>query len=602
MPRSAFIAWRPPREWSSGERIEAIFRRECASNTLRRWKSGKRLHWLERPSLPNHAVPRGIILRSMQPPPHPSTQVMKTARFGALSMSVAWESREDVFRSSLESFFRDPRVPKGEAVSGGPSLRVHWVEGKVPGRAFTASSLWHIAAVGLLLLPIWGFLPSMQAKIAPTQVVLTWDAAADLPRISLPAPTPKPKLPAPPRAETPQPVPERGADAYHPRQTILSIPVRVTHPRQTLIQPNAPAAAPKIDEPLPNMVEWAATSPQPKPQMLFSAKMAAPKRKAHETTDVSAPEIANQEKNPGPLNIASSPVVNPAPQLAISAMSAPKAKRRPANTENNSAPELAAESSPGDESLRRVIALSAAPAPPAPVANVPQGNLAARVSISPEGSKPGTPGGAKTSGTGSNSLPASVSITGGNSRSPVGANGTRLNLGLGSKPSLPSRPDPSNSIRKGPSVVGDIDPSVPPDKILSGKEVYTMHIDMPNLTSVSGSWVLNFAQLDERLSRTAQQQNQSRLSAPVLERKVDPKYPPAAVKAHVEGEVILYAIIRKDGSVDSIQRVRGLETQLDQNAMAALKEWKFSPAMLDGAPVDIEAVVHIPFRFRGPAE
>jgi len=559
----------------------------------------------------------------MRPLPPNATPAKNSARFGALSMSVAWESREDEFRTSLRSFFRDARVPKGEAVSGGPSLRVHWVEGRIPGRAFTASSLWHVAAVGLLILPIWGFMPSMQARIAPTQVVLTWDASAqDLPRISLPAPAPKPKLPSPPRAETPEPVPERGADAYHPRQTILSIPVRVTHPRQTLIQPNAPAIAPKIDAPLPNMVEWAATSPQPKPQMLFTTKMAVPKTRTREARDVAAPEIANQEKNTGPLNIASSPVVNPAPQLAMSAMSAPTVKQRPANTENNAAPELSAESSPGDESLHRVIALSAAPAPPAPVA-IPQGNLAARVSISPEGAKRGTPGGAdhaaggagagsqgnavsaggaKASGAGSNSLPASVSISGGNAHGPLGANGTGLKLGLDSKPPLPSRPDPANSIRKGPSVVGNIDPSIPPDKILSGKEVYTMHIDMPNLTSVSGSWVLNFAQLDERLLHSAQQQNQSRLAAPVLERKVDPKYPPAAVKAHVEGEVILYAIIRKDGSVDSIQRVRGLETQLDQNAMAALKEWKFSPATRDGAPVDIEAVVHIPFRFRGPAE
>lgn len=542
-------------------------------------------------------------------------------------MSVAWRPRGAEFRTSLRSFFRDPRVPKGEAVSGSAPLRVHWVEGKIPGRAFTASSLWHAAGVLIILLPIWGFLPSMQPRIAPTQVVLTWDASArDLPPISLPAPAPKPKLPAAPREETPRPVPERGADAYHPRQTILSIPVRVTHPRQTLIQPDAPATAPKVDAPLPNMVEWAATSPVPKPQILFSPKTAAPKMKTRNVSDLAAPDIDNQEKTPGPLNIASSPVVNPAPQLAISPMSAPAARRRPANSANNSAPEVSAQASSGDESLRRVIALSAAPAPPAPVVNVPQGNLAARVSISPDGAKPGTPGGSdhpaggagaasqgnavsaggvKPAGAGMNSLPASVSVSGGNARSPLGGNGTGgtgnrggLKLNLDSKPSLPPRPDAMGSLRKGPSVVGNIDPRIAPDRILSGKEVYTMHIDMANLTSTSGSWVLNFAQLDERFPKSAEPQ--SRLAAPVLERKVDPKYPPALIKANVEGEVILYAIIRKDGSVDSIQRVRGLEPQLDQNAMEALKEWKFSPATRDGAPVDIEAVVHIPFRFHAP--
>lgn len=125
-----------------------------------------------------------------------------------------------------------------------------------------------------------------------------------------------------------------------------------------------------------------------------------------------------------------------------------------------------------------------------------------------------------------------------------------------------------------------------------------MHIDMPNLTSVSGSWILDFAQLDEELSAAAR--GKGRLATPVLEHKVDPEYPPAFIKAHVEGQVILYAIIRKNGTVDSIQRVRGLEPQLDKNAMDALSQWKFQPATRDGVPVDIEAVVFIPFRYRSP--
>ncbi|HYL67592.1 MAG TPA: energy transducer TonB, partial [Candidatus Limnocylindria bacterium] len=69
---------------------------------------------------------------------------------------------------------------------------------------------------------------------------------------------------------------------------------------------------------------------------------------------------------------------------------------------------------------------------------------------------------------------------------------------------------------------------------------------------------------------------------------------------HVEGEVILYAILRGDGSVDSIQLVRGLDEQLDANAMNALSQWKFRPASKQGVPVELEAIVHIPFR--APAE
>jgi TonB family protein len=70
------------------------------------------------------------------------------------------------------------------------------------------------------------------------------------------------------------------------------------------------------------------------------------------------------------------------------------------------------------------------------------------------------------------------------------------------------------------------------------------------------------------------------------------------IKEHVQGEVILYAIIRKDGSVDSIQLVRGIEPELDKNAMEALAHWKFRPGTREGAPIDMETVAHIPFRFR----
>ena len=91
------------------------------------------------------------------------------------------------------------------------------------------------------------------------------------------------------------------------------------------------------------------------------------------------------------------------------------------------------------------------------------------------------------------------------------------------------------------------------------------------------------------------------LAGPVPLRKVDPKYPPELRTSHVDGEVVLYAIIRKDGSVDSIQLVHSVDPHLDANAMEALAQWKFSPAEKHGEPVDLEAVVHIPFRSRGPS-
>src|SRR4029077_15316634 len=90
----------------------------------------------------------------------------------------------------------------------------------------------------------------------------------------------------------------------------------------------------------------------------------------------------------------------------------------------------------------------------------------------------------------------------------------------------------------------------------------------------------------------------SELTGLTLVRKVDPKYPPELIEQNVQGEVVLYAVIRSDGSVDSIQLVRGIDPPLDANAKNALGQWKFRPALKNGIPVDLETIVHIPFKIR----
>jgi protein TonB len=81
---------------------------------------------------------------------------------------------------------------------------------------------------------------------------------------------------------------------------------------------------------------------------------------------------------------------------------------------------------------------------------------------------------------------------------------------------------------------------------------------------------------------------------------VYPQYPPELRDKRVEGEILLYAVIRKDGTVDSIELIRGIDAALDRNAMVALAQWRFSPAQRRGVPVELEAIVHIPLRARAP--
>lgn len=535
------------------------------------------------------------------------------SRLPRLDLGVDWGSPWAEFRSSCRHFFDGSRAPDPAELPADSDLRVEWIENKVPGAAFGSSVLWHIALIGLLFLPIWRFLESKPPDLALPRIELTWtNPSQDLPPISLPGDAPKPS----PQGDPGKPLPQKGADAFHPRQTILSQPVRANHPRQTLIQPDAPAAAPKIETPMPNIVEWAAAPAPPKPQLRMDNSSAAPQRQRRATDDLTAPEIANQEKDPGELNIAASPTVNLQPRLALSATSKATERRR-TQTDNAAAPEVG-DASSGDANLHRLIAISANPAPPAAEVSVPQGNLSARVAISPEGKQPGSPGGVEhgsaenggsggtassSGGAGKNSAengssrPAGVSVSGGahpanGGIAPAGRTTNKLIL----KPLNPT--DAPLTPHKGPSVIGPIDPSLPPEKILSGKEVYTLHVNMPNLTSISGNWIMNFAQLDE--GEMPYNKPKGLLSGPIPERKVDPKYPQTLIKEKVDGEVILYAIIRKDGTVDSIQLVRGIDPQLDKNSMDALSRWVFRPGARDGQPVDLEAVVHIPFHFRKP--
>ncbi len=548
------------------------------------------------------------------------------SRLPRLDLGIDWESPWEEFRSSWHNYFDGAPVPCDEELPQNSDLRALWLPEKFSVRAFVASTLWHVAVISLLVLPIWGFLPKPAQNLAPVRIELSWyGEPQDLPPISLPAgikaPRPAPVAPAA-KAEAP-----RGADAFHPRQTILSEPVRVTHPRQTLIQPAAPPEPPKIVLPLPNIVQWAASPAPPEPKLRFSPSTSTPRMERRAVREVAAPEIENHAPNSGPLNIAAAPMVNPEPRMPMAPMTASTAAPRRSHSDASAspAPEIGA-NSPDNPDMQRIVALSASPAPPAPVVNVPQGNLAARIAISPEGTRAGTPRGtseksgasaaagsnggaereAASAGSGSGNsaspLPAAISVSRGSERRGGGGITPARGLagsGLILRPMtpIPSLADPAPSARKGPADVSHLDPSLPPEALLSGKEIFTLHVNLPNLTSVSGSWIMHFAQLDED---DPPYKSKGVLSGPEPIRKVDPEYPQNLIKEHVDGEVVLYAIIRKTGSVDSIQLVRSLDPVLDRNSMEALSKWKFKPAMRDGQPIDVEAVVHIPFEFRKP--
>ena len=76
--------------------------------------------------------------------------------------------------------------------------------------------------------------------------------------------------------------------------------------------------------------------------------------------------------------------------------------------------------------------------------------------------------------------------------------------------------------------------------------------------------------------------------------EVQPEYPPEAGRERIEGTVVLLAVISSDGIVQDVKVVSGLPI-LAQAAIAAVKQWRYKPYLLNGAPVEIDSRITINF-------
>lgn len=532
---------------------------------------------------------------------------------GVPQLDVPWGS----FRQSLGSSVRAVFASSPKKFLSGEFFRDCWIESNIPQRALMLAALWHI----IFLVAPWPNLPA-RARTNPAleNFQLTWSSPVnDLPPLQISAAVAKPS----PRGDPAKPLTNEGADAFHPRQRIFTDPAVVTHPRQTLINPAAPAAPPKILPSLPNIVQLQPVAAPAKPKIEISEQSLTqlhPREHRVATTKVAPlPDVPAVDGAPAQIALAISPNAPARPKLELNAGAAPRvAQQREQSGDAGAAPELAQSSSNAASST--FIALSATPGPVAPAAP-PQGNLAARVAISPEGKQPGVPGGqpATTVATNGGTGGAPDSRGGSATRSAAGKNSTAVSIsggnpnpksmsGLGGNPQpkmdapglrgLNNRIDPRARIadapeRTGPPNFAALGPGAKPEQVFASKKVYKLLVNMPNLNSATGSWVLNFSEL--RSSNSAPHVASADLTGPSPIKKSDPRYPTELINEHVEGEVVLYAVIRADGSVDSVELVRGLDEQLDNNAMEALSQWKFKPATRQGTPIDLEAIVHIPF-------
>ena len=452
-----------------------------------------------------------------------------------------------------------------------------------------------------------------------------------------------------------RPLPRKG-EPEHAAQPIISVPAEADNQTQTIVTPSDIKI--NHDVPLPNIVAWsqkaqpavplastadaanlrlptlpvAAVAPAPEtmpangqrsPMLSQSVVAPAPELNNKSSRTLRGPQAsvvqpppsvdAASQRRLGDINIGHSAVVAPAPELPVAEQYAASGRSPTALGAAGSAAVAPPPSIPGNAGSNasgRIISLGIHPAAMSP-AEMPAGNRRGTFAATPAGKTgaPGTPdiaasanqGSGSGAGKNSDGIPSGLTVGAGpndQNRSALAGKGNGSGSGTA----------PGNNGSNNSRLVADATPprvsATPPHSlsevakdratdvdrwIFGDKKFYAMTLNMPNLNSAGGSWVIRFAELNPNESK-------GDLTAPEATQKVDPAYPLELMRRNVQGTVMLYAVIRNDGSVSNVRVLRSVDDQLDQYARAALARWHFRPATKNGAAVDLEAVVIIPFK------
>ncbi len=442
----------------------------------------------------------------------------------------------------------------------------------------------------------------------------------------LPPAIPRHKMPSTPMRNRPQ-----TADPEYSPQQIISIDPDHISNRQTIVQPNPnilrqdvrlpnlvvsttfpgapmamnhplqvlPVNVPQVVPPAQQMAEknFAARAvPMSGPIVVPPAQDTAARRPDSMQIPVQTPEVAAP-----PAEIASQHALGQAMSLSAPEVAAPaqETSRRdfsrlglPTQQTDAVQPAPSITSGTGQAQAREIgqlLALNMHPMAPTGPVVVPEGNRSGEFSASPEGhagatARPEIKQGESNSAAhapGESAGPANIYV------SPSPTTTKTVAGAVVSRSALPiapiARPMPVDHTDRRPA--DSID-----ERIFGTRKHYSMRLNMPNLNSSMGSWNIRFAELNPA------SHSETDISAPEAVRKVDPAYPQDLMHGRVEGVVVLYAIIHSDGSVGDVRILEGFEARLDENARTALQQWRFRPGTKDGTPVDIEAVVRVPFR------
>jgi len=126
------------------------------------------------------------------------------------------------------------------------------------------------------------------------------------------------------------------------------------------------------------------------------------------------------------------------------------------------------------------------------------------------------------------------------------------------------------------------------DARFQGRYVYAMVLPMENLSSYAGDWILWFAERDQKAG------DAPLIRSPVPFRKIISGERSVA-SGRMEQRMQLAAVITKDGRIESVSLLTKAAAVIEQTFIQDLTSWEFKPATRDGAPVNVDVIVEIPF-------
>ena len=88
------------------------------------------------------------------------------------------------------------------------------------------------------------------------------------------------------------------------------------------------------------------------------------------------------------------------------------------------------------------------------------------------------------------------------------------------------------------------------------------------------------------------------VTAPQILKEQKPQYTADAMRARVQGRVEMQVVVGIDGNVSSARVVTPLHPELDEQALRAVKEWKFVPGTVNGKPVPVLVTIEMTFTIR----